>query len=79
MTKQNGNTIEWRVKELEGCNEETQEKLDKIMTNHLPHINEQLVAIRGEMSSLSTRISLGIGVNIVLLIAGVLGVVLIIK
>jgi hypothetical protein len=31
------------------------------------------------MSALSTRISLGIGVNIVLLIAGVLGVVLIIK
>lgn len=78
MTK-NGNTLSWRVEQLEDCNRETQAKLDKIMTNHLPHINEELIGIKGEMNALSTRIALGIGVNVVLLIAGVLGVVLLMR
>jgi hypothetical protein len=78
MTK-NGNTILWRVEQLEECNQETQGKLDKIMTNHLPHINEQLIGMNGELKAMSTRIALGIGVNIVLLIAGVLGVVMLMK
>jgi wobble nucleotide-excising tRNase len=75
----NGNTLSWRVEQLEQCNKNTQEKLDKIMTNHLPHINSELVEVNGKMDAMNTRIALGIGINVVLLIAGVLGVVLLIR
>jgi hypothetical protein len=77
MTKDDN--ILWRVEQLEKGSCGLEEKVDKILTNHLPHIQSELMEMRGNINSLSTRITLGIGVNIVLLIAGVLGVVLLLK
>lgn len=54
----NGNTIKWRVERLEKCNEETSAKLDAILTNHLPHIQGELEAMKARMTILAA-INLG--------------------
>jgi hypothetical protein len=41
----NGNTLTYRVEQLEKCQHETEEKLNKILENHLPHINEQIAKL----------------------------------
>jgi hypothetical protein len=42
----NGGTLKYRVEQLEKCQQQTEEKLDKILNNHLPHINEQIAELR---------------------------------
>jgi len=71
MTKTNGTTI-WRIQQLEKDFGEVGDKVDKILINHLPHIHEEIQALK-------VRVNLGITINIVLMIAGVLGVILLIK
>lgn len=56
MTK-NGDTLKYRVAQLEKCSEKVEERLDSIMENHIPHLNEQV-------SSLKTRIEVLTVVNI---------------
>ena len=45
----NGTTIIYRVTELEQCQKATEEKLDTIMENHLPHIREDLARLQTEL------------------------------
>lgn len=70
MTKES--TLEWRVKQLESHYCDLDEKIEKIMTNHLPHINEG-------MQNLKTRVSLGIGINVIMFAGTILGVILLLK
>jgi len=71
MTK-NGNTIIWRVEQLENCSSNLEGKVDKIMENHLPHLHE-------EIQSLKVRVNLGISINILLFLSGVISVVLLLR
>lgn len=58
MENSNGNnTIKWRVSQLEKSQEAIDNKLDKILTNDLPHLHEAV-------SSLKTRISVLTAVNV---------------
>ena len=61
----NGNTITWRIGQLEKQVEELDDKVEKLMTNHIPHLHE-------ELSSLKTRVSLATALNIGAVIVGVL-------
>lgn len=58
-------TLNWRVKQLEKCYSEMEAKLDKILENHLPHINE-------ELSSLKTRINVQTTIQVGAVVAGAL-------
>jgi len=56
MTK-NGETLKYRVGSLEKQGEKTNTKIDKvdskvdkIMTNHLPHIQEDVASIKAKLS-----------------------------
>jgi len=57
MPKTNGDTIKYRVAALEKCQEKTEMKLDSIMENHLPHLQQ-------EVSNLKTRIDVLTVINI---------------
>ena len=59
MAKTNGNngTIKYRVERLEDCYNKMDTKLDKILTNDLPHIKADLAGIK-------TRVTLLAGINI---------------
>ena len=66
MENPNGNnTLKWRVGQLEKGQESMDGKLDKIQTNDLPHIHENI-------TSLKTRISVLTAVNIGALVLAVL-------
>ena len=44
MTNGNENTLSYRVNKLEECTGTLDEKVDSILTNHLPHIQAEVVA-----------------------------------
>lgn len=71
MTK-NGNTTIWRLTQLEKGMEDVIGKVEKIMTNHIPHLHE-------EMQSLKVRVNLGIGINVILYVSAVIGIIMFIK
>ena len=50
MTK---NNIEYRVSQLERSYEKMDEKLDLIMTNHLPHLQSAVSSIKTEVRVLA--------------------------
>jgi hypothetical protein len=52
MTK-NGETISYRVNVLEKCQEKTEMKLDSIMENHLPHLQQEIVELKTRISVLT--------------------------
>lgn len=64
MTKENNNTIKWRVGQLEKNAEKLDKKVDMILNNHLPHINEQL-------SALSSRVTVLAGINFLAIITAI--------
>lgn len=68
----NGKLTKYRVTTLEKRFKSLDEKMDEIMENHLPHIQTAV-------SSLKTEVRLGIGVNILMVLAGVVGIILLIK
>ncbi len=65
MIKTTHGTIRWRLDRLEKDVESLDKKLDKIMTNDLPHLNEQV-------SSLNTSIKIYATFNVGVLILGLL-------
>jgi len=64
MTR-NGNNLTWRVTQLEKSYYNIDDKLEKIMTNELPHLHE-------ELSSLRTRINVQTTIQVGALILGTL-------
>jgi len=66
MASENGNTIKYRVERLEKSQENyqasTNKKLDLVLNNHLPHINEELIKIRAEIKE--NRLKLGIIIGV---------------
>lgn len=77
MTK-NGITA-YQIKDLEKDVDGLKVDINLILTNHLPHIKEQIVELNGKIESLSTKVTNAVAVNVVLMIAGVVGVILLIR
>lgn len=59
----NGKTLTWRVGQLEKQVGKLDTKVDSILTNHLPHIHE-------EISSLKTRINVSTIINVGAILLG---------
>ena len=59
----NNNTIKWRVDNLEKGYASLDTKIDEILQNHLPHLQE-------EISSLKTRINVMPVINVGAIIVG---------
>jgi len=69
----------YQIKDLEKDVDGLKVDVNKIMTNHLPHIQNNITELKGDINSLSTKVTNAVAVNIVLMIAGVVGVILLIK
>jgi len=54
----NNGTLSYRVGQLEKKVEKLDNKLDKIMTNHLPHVETELIAIKTRVNVL-TAVNIG--------------------
>jgi len=65
MTPKNGNTIEWRIGQLEKAVDSLGCKVDLIMENHLAHIRE-------EMAALNSRVLVLSAVNFLAIVAGII-------
>jgi hypothetical protein len=64
MTK-NGNTITWRLLELEKRVGDLSNRMDLILENHLPHL-------KLDVESLKTRVNVATAINVSAIILGVL-------
>lgn len=65
MTKLNGNTLAWRIGQLEKEMAEVHTRLDQILENHLPHL-------KTDVESLKTRVNVATVINVGAVIVGVL-------
>lgn len=61
----NGNTLKYRVGRLETNYEKLDGKIDTILTNHLPHIQKEMLEMKTGMNVLTA-------LNVGAIIAGVL-------
>lgn len=77
MTK-NGITA-YQIKDLEKDVDGLKIDVAKILSNHLPHIQNEITELKGEIKSLSDKVTLGVGINVVLVIAGIVGIILLIR
>lgn len=61
MSDLNGNTIKYRVEQVEKCVDSLDDKVDRIMTNHLPHIQKEIFdlkdSLRKDMGVLKDKIT----------------------
>ena len=62
---QNGNNIKYRVGVLEKCQAKIEERLDSIMENHLPHIQQDLATLK---TRITTMTAINVGAIIVAII-----------
>jgi hypothetical protein len=51
---ENGNTQKYRLEQLEKNYDGLDDKIDKIMTNHLPHIHEELIKLNTQVKVFAT-------------------------
>jgi len=58
MDKSNSNTIRYRIEQLEKNYNQLDTKLDHLLTNELPHIQEELTALKTRIA-VSTVINVG--------------------
>ena len=63
MQSKNGNTLSWRVGELEKEFDDVDKKIDIILTNHIPHLHE-------ELQSLKTRVNVATIINVGAILLG---------
>ena len=64
MNKTNGNLTQYKVQELQEDVKALQNDVTKIMTNHIPHLSEDII-------SLKTRIMVLTAINIGAIILGI--------
>lgn len=57
MANGNGETLKYRVGKIEEGQDKVDEKVDKLLTNHIPHIYTELQAIKGITESNSKEIN----------------------
>lgn len=68
----------YQIRDLEKDVDGLKSDVTKILTNHLPHIQEALATTNEKIKSLSDRVVVGVGINVVMVIAGVIGIILLI-
>jgi Holliday junction resolvasome RuvABC endonuclease subunit len=61
----NGETIKYRVTQLERCYEHIDTKLDRILENHIPHLQQ-------EIESLKVRVNVTTVINVGAIIIGII-------
>jgi len=71
--------IDYKVNDLSGDVDKLKADVQKIMNNHLPHIQNSVTELKGEINNLSNKVTTAVGINIFLIISGVVGVILLIK
>lgn len=75
--------VDFRIDGLENSSKSTSEKVDLILQNHLPHLKEQLQItdskLTTQIEALKVRVNLGIGVNVLMFVATILGIILLLK
>ena len=49
----NGNTLKYRVEQLEKQVEKADAKLDLLMTNHIPHLTQEIISMKTRINVLS--------------------------
>lgn len=64
-TTLNGETLKYRVTQLETCYNKIDEKLDKILENHIPHLQQ-------EIESLKVRVNVTTVINVGAIILGII-------
>ena len=80
----------YQIKDLEKDVEGLKADVTRVLTNHLPHIQNEVTEVRGDIGglgqkfdekikALSDRVVVGVGLNVVMIIAGVVGVILLMK
>ena len=52
------NNLTWRVTQLEQNYKDLDVKIERILSNDLPHIKESIIRLDGKVDSLRTRIGL---------------------
>jgi len=76
-------TLKYRVGQVEKGQKHLIEKVDKIRTNDIPHLHEAIIVqgvdLKGKYKSLDTKIKLAVGINVIQVVALVVGVVLLLK
>jgi hypothetical protein len=72
-------TISWRMSNVEKQVGILDGKVEDILTTSLPRLQDSITKLGGKFDSLSTKVSVAMGVNIVLLVGSILGIVLIIE
>lgn len=65
MKQGNGETLRYRVGELEKCYEKIDDKLDRILENHIPHLQQ-------EVESLKVRVNVTTVINVGAIILGII-------
>ncbi|MCK9371438.1 hypothetical protein M0R04_16100 [Candidatus Dojkabacteria bacterium] len=71
--------IDYKVNDLSGDVDKLKTDVTRILENHLPHIQNNITELKGDINSLSTKVTNAVAVNIVLVIAGVVGVILLVR
>lgn len=66
------NNLSYRVDQLEKNYCDLDGKVELILTNHLPHIREEILVLGGKVDSLRTRVSILSLVNVGAIILGLL-------
>lgn len=76
-------TLKYRVGQVEKDQKHLIKKVDKIRTNDIPHLHQAIkvqgVDLKGKYKSLDTKIKLAVGVNVIQVVALVVGVILLLK
>jgi len=57
-------TLKYRVTKLEKKVDELCDDLNRLTTNHIPHLQEQIAEVRGELKAMKIRIDLLTMINL---------------
>lgn len=73
MVKGNSDaTLKYRVDQLEKQLAVVDANVEVLLVNHVPHLQQELIRMNGQIESLSTKIMVLTGVNLTAIIIGLL-------
>lgn len=69
----------YQIRDLEKDVDGLKADVNRIMTNHLPHIQNSITEMNGKIDNLANRVNTAVGVNIILIIGSVIGIILLVR
>jgi len=66
------NTLSYRVTQLEKCYDNLNNKMDSVMTNHLPHLSNDIQSLRGDINSIRSEVRAYAVLNAAAIIIGLI-------